>query len=38
MSDFQHKETRISVKNNVDTLIFHTAICFRVKANSFYGR
>ena len=37
MLDFQHTETRINVKNNVDTLIFHIAICFGAKANSFYG-
>ena len=27
----------VSVKNNVDTLIFRIAICFGAKANSFYG-
>ena len=28
----------ISVKNNADAIIFHTAICFGAKANSHYGR
>ena len=27
-----------SVKNNADAIIFHIAICFGAKANSFYGR
>ena len=31
------KGMEISVKNHVDTMIFHTAICFRAKTNSFYG-
>ena len=26
------------MKNHADALIFHTAICFRVKTNSFDGR
>ncbi len=29
---------RSSVKNNADALIFHTAICFRAKTNSYDGR
>ena len=28
----------ISVKNNADALIFHTAICFWAKTNSYDGR
>jgi hypothetical protein len=31
-------EMRNSVKNNADAIIFHSAICFRAKANSYYGR
>lgn len=27
-----------SVKNNSDAIIFHTAICFGAKADSFYDR
>ena len=27
-----------SMENIADAIIFHTAICFRAKANSFYGR
>ncbi len=27
-----------SMENIADAIIFHTAICFRAKANGFYGR
>ncbi len=27
-----------SMENIAEAIIFHTAICFRAKANSFYGR
>ena len=30
-------QKEVNVKNNADAIIFHIAICFGAKANSFYG-
>ena len=31
-------QKEVNVKNNADAIIFHIAICFGAKANSFYGK